>query len=209
MELLLSVQGKDPVADLEELFDWLSRDVELRGAVRFAPAEPEPGELGAASDVLIAAVGAGGASSVLAASLKNFLSVPRRSDIHIAVTRPDGQPFEFDGRREQGSRMAARRDRVSACRRFDAVISSLHDRSPSRDHNTPRPSLSRKDRYIGAGRAPGGHRAGHRSSCVVLLAPRRAGRGRRVERNVQDHRRPLHRTRSAHIVEQHQWTSQK
>ncbi|WP_410626755.1 effector-associated constant component EACC1 [Amycolatopsis sp. cmx-8-4] len=99
MELLLSVQGEDPVADLEELSDWLSRDTELRGAVRFAPAEPGPGELGGLSDFLVTAVGAGGALTVLAASLKNFLSLPRRSDVRIVITKPDGQRIELDGKR--------------------------------------------------------------------------------------------------------------
>ena len=99
MEIRLSVEGEEPVEGLEELADWFAQDDELRGIVTSAPPVPGDGELGATSDVLLAAVGSGGAISVLAASLKGFLSLPRRSDIRIVVTGPDGRRVEIDAKR--------------------------------------------------------------------------------------------------------------
>lgn len=60
---------------------------------------PVAGELGAAVEVLVAAVGSGGAVSVLAASLKAFLAQPRRSDVTIVLTAADGRRVEIDAKR--------------------------------------------------------------------------------------------------------------
>jgi membrane-associated two-gene conflict system component 1 (EACC1) len=95
----LSVQGGEPTEELAELADWLAQDDELRGLVKPAPAVPVAGELGVSSDVLVAAVGGGGAVSVLAASLQAFLTQPRRSDVTIVLTAPDGRRVEIDAKR--------------------------------------------------------------------------------------------------------------
>jgi hypothetical protein len=99
MGINLSVQGGEPTEQLAELADWLAQDDELRGVVKPAPADPAAGELGASSDVLVAAVGGGGVVSVLATSLKAFLAQPRRSDVTIVVTAPDGRRVEIDAKR--------------------------------------------------------------------------------------------------------------
>lgn len=98
MQIDLSVQGGEPTEDLAELADWLAQDDELRGLVEPAPPIPAEGELGASTDVLVAAVGGGGAVSVLAASLKAFLAQPRRSDVTIILTSPDGRRVEIDAK---------------------------------------------------------------------------------------------------------------
>lgn len=95
----VSVQGDKPVEGLEELSDWLRLESELRGRVSSAAAVPRPGELDALSDALMVAVGSGGTLSVLATSLKTFLAQPRRSDVRIVVTSPDGRRVELDAKR--------------------------------------------------------------------------------------------------------------
>jgi hypothetical protein len=58
-----------------------------------------PANLGTLTDVLIVAAGSGGALSVLAASLKAFLLLPRRSDIRIVLSTEDGRRLEIDAKR--------------------------------------------------------------------------------------------------------------
>lgn len=99
MIVQLSVKGDEPVEELAELSDWLHQESELRGLVSPGDAVPRPGELGALSDLLMVAVGSGGTLSVLAASLKVFLAQPRRSDVRIVVTAPDGRRVELDAKR--------------------------------------------------------------------------------------------------------------
>lgn len=99
IELSVSVQSGEPTEGLAELADWLAQDDELRGLVKPAPVVPVAGELGAAVEVLVAAVGSGGAVSVLAASLKAFLAQPRRSDVTIVLTAADGRRVEIDAKR--------------------------------------------------------------------------------------------------------------
>lgn len=95
MDLRLSVRGDDPVGGLEELLDSLRREPELRGLITMVYAPPAPGALGALGDALVAAVGSGGAVTALAASLKLFLTQPRRSEVHIVVTGADGRREEI------------------------------------------------------------------------------------------------------------------
>jgi Effector Associated Constant Component 1 len=68
---------------------------------------PGEGELGALADVLVVAVGSGGALSVLATSLKAWLAQPRRSDVRIRIQRDDGQTVEIDANRIDGEHVDA------------------------------------------------------------------------------------------------------
>lgn len=95
--LYLSVQGDDPVSDLEDLSEWLSHESELRGLIKDEAREPRQGELGAAVEVLVAAVGSGGALTVLVTSLQSYLS-NRGTDITVKVTGPRGS-IEVDAKR--------------------------------------------------------------------------------------------------------------
>jgi hypothetical protein len=99
MDVKLSVAGSDPIAGLQDLASWLSQEPELRGWVKPVTAVPAAGELGAVAEVLVAALGAGGAVSALAASLRGFLSQPRRSDVRIIVEGPDGHRVELEAKR--------------------------------------------------------------------------------------------------------------
>jgi hypothetical protein len=99
MDVRISLVGGSPGTDLESLDGWLQGEPELAGRVKLASPVPREGELGAVAEVLVAAVGAGGALSVLAASLYAWLSQPRRSDVRIRVEGDDGRVVEIDADR--------------------------------------------------------------------------------------------------------------
>lgn len=92
-------------ADLESLVDWLRRERELAGRIEFAPTMMREGELGAPTEALVVAVGSGGAVSVLAASLKAWLSLPRRSDVQIRIQGGDGRVVEINASRVSEQRI--------------------------------------------------------------------------------------------------------
>lgn len=99
-EVRLSVVADDAVDALAQLSSWLRQEPDLRGRVSFAAEDPRPGVLGSSTDALVVAVGGGGAISVLAASLKTFLSLPRRSDVRIKIHETsNGRTVELDVKR--------------------------------------------------------------------------------------------------------------
>lgn len=98
MEIRISMAGGE-ITELESLDDWLRGERELTGRVKLVSAQPREGQLGALSDALVVAVGSGGAVSVLAASLKAWLSLPRRSDVRIRIHRIDGSSVDIDAKR--------------------------------------------------------------------------------------------------------------
>lgn len=104
MEVRISIVGGDP-AELESLSDWVRREHELGGRVTYVGARPREGELGALVEALVVAVGSGGAVSVLAASLKAWISLPRRSDVRIKIENTDGRVVEIDAARVSGERV--------------------------------------------------------------------------------------------------------
>lgn len=99
MDVRISVVGDDRQGGLESLDNWLREESGLAGLVQVAGAEPRKGELGALADTLVVAVGSGGTLSVLATSLKVWLSHPRRSDIRIRLQGRDGEAIEIDANR--------------------------------------------------------------------------------------------------------------
>ena len=98
VESHISVDGPEPDESLEQLAEWLRGEPELAGRVRPQAPPPRDGEMGAAAELLVVSLGAGGALSVLAGSLRAWLSQPRRSGIKVTVHRPDGQRLEIDAR---------------------------------------------------------------------------------------------------------------
>jgi hypothetical protein len=87
----LSVDGTEPGGELERLAEWLRQEPELRGRVKLAAAKPAEGELGVPGEALVAAVGSGGAISVLITALQAFLSARKRADFTITVEGPGGK----------------------------------------------------------------------------------------------------------------------
>ncbi|MEV6521469.1 hypothetical protein AB0M43_05915 [Longispora sp. NPDC051575] len=108
MDVSLSVRSEGDGGALAELHDWLRQEPELRGLVTAVAGRPEPGELGAVTDVLSIALGGGGALTVLATSLRTFFAQPRRSDITITITDPDGSSVEIDAHRVRDVEALAR-----------------------------------------------------------------------------------------------------
>lgn len=90
----IQVDGGDPLVELAALEDWLRTAPELRGLVRRERAAPQPGEMGAVGDVLVAALGGGGAITALAAALGTWL-MTRRGQVSIKVAG-DGRQVEID-----------------------------------------------------------------------------------------------------------------
>jgi hypothetical protein len=90
----------DALAELESLHGWLAESTTLRGALTLEQTM-KPGEMGAVSDVLVVALGSGGAVTALAASLGSWL-FSRRSHVKIKVTAADGSSIELDVKRAKG-----------------------------------------------------------------------------------------------------------
>lgn len=89
MSIHLSLAGESPL-DFESLYEWLRQEEALRGKVQKAPKSLNQHEMGALSDVLIVAVGAGGMLSVVANSLSTWLQ-NRGTNIRICITSPQSE----------------------------------------------------------------------------------------------------------------------
>jgi hypothetical protein len=108
VDVWLSVEGVDPVAGLEELSEWLAHEPHLRGLLSPRIRPPQTGELGVLADALVAAIGSGGALTVLVGSLKTYLSQPRHADVRIVVSSPDGRRVEIDVKRARDAEALVR-----------------------------------------------------------------------------------------------------
>ncbi|WP_405902951.1 hypothetical protein OG696_16065 [Streptomyces sp. NBC_00656] len=94
MQAYIRLTGETGQAELTALADWLSREDKLRGWSAIEPAEVHPGHMGGISEVVIVALGAQGAGTVLAASLSVWIR-HRRPAADIEVTGPDGQSIKI------------------------------------------------------------------------------------------------------------------
>jgi hypothetical protein len=74
--------------ELAALGEWLQDEDELRGRVRAVHRPVGETELGPMTEVLVVALGAGGAGSVLASSLRTWL-VTRKTNVKITVESAD------------------------------------------------------------------------------------------------------------------------
>lgn len=99
--MIVSLQvADDDASDVAaELQAWLGYEPLLRGHITLVMRQPEADELGSAADLISVAVGAGGALSALATSLKTFFAQPRRSDVRITIQTEDGRIIEIDAKR--------------------------------------------------------------------------------------------------------------
>ncbi|MEU4743460.1 hypothetical protein AB0G02_23760 [Actinosynnema sp. NPDC023658] len=89
MDVLIAVSGGDEVDELADIWSWLRTQRELAGAVRGIRSEPGETDLGGAVDVLVVALGTGGAGAVLAQSLTAWLRT-RKPSISITVKTKSG-----------------------------------------------------------------------------------------------------------------------
>lgn len=98
MDLRISLveDNKDSlIADFESLYTWLRSEPKLAGFVTEDHMMPGPGEMGAVSNALIVSLGSGGTLSVLALSLKAWLSQPKGASIRIHIRGNNGQGVEI------------------------------------------------------------------------------------------------------------------
>jgi Effector Associated Constant Component 1 len=94
-----SAAGRSAADEMEDLDTWLRGEPELAGRVRSAPAAPRPGEMGTITDALVVALGAQGALTALAGSLRAWFAQPRRAKLSIKITAADGTVVEIDSDR--------------------------------------------------------------------------------------------------------------
>ncbi|MFD5086214.1 hypothetical protein ACFWOG_26680 [Kitasatospora sp. NPDC058406] len=115
MESRITIAGADPAAaasDLRSLRAWLRHEDELRGRVQLLDGEVGPEEMGGLAEVLVVALSAGGAATVLAQAVVEWVR-QRTLDVTVRVTRPDGGSMEV-----QLSGVKAGDETVAALRRF-------------------------------------------------------------------------------------------
>lgn len=98
MHVTVAVNGDDNRVALESLFDWLRHEDVLRGHLQFRPSTAPPGAMGVVDEALIVMLGSGGAASILARSLTEWVK-QRTSDVRLTLTRPDGETISVDARR--------------------------------------------------------------------------------------------------------------
>ncbi|MFD7414829.1 effector-associated constant component EACC1 [Kitasatospora purpeofusca] len=102
----ISVTGGETVAEAESLTDWLRGEPGLTG-VTLTGRPPGPGEMGSVLDAVTVALGAGGALSVLASSLRVWFAQPRRSDVRLKIRRIGGGTVEIDAKRVRAGDLEA------------------------------------------------------------------------------------------------------
>jgi hypothetical protein len=98
VEAQISVTELDERKQLESLDSWLRLDSAFRGQTRLF-GTPSEGDLGTAVELLAVAIGSGGVISVLATSLSTWLQQPKKADITLKVTGPNGTTVEIDAKR--------------------------------------------------------------------------------------------------------------
>ncbi|KUN08714.1 hypothetical protein AQI95_06760 [Streptomyces yokosukanensis] len=90
MRAHIRLSGETAQAELIGLAEWLGREDDFRGRTVVERPESRPDLMGGVAEVLIVALGAQGAGTVLAASLSVWIR-QRRPSADIEVTGPDGQ----------------------------------------------------------------------------------------------------------------------
>jgi hypothetical protein len=86
----LAVHGeRDDIAALSALRQWLSDEPEFRGQIATGGAQLSDSDMGAVVDVLVVAVGSGGALTMLVNSISTWLQ-QRRSEVEVELTTSTG-----------------------------------------------------------------------------------------------------------------------
>ncbi|MEV5653722.1 hypothetical protein [Streptomyces sp. NPDC052291] len=98
IEAQITVTDSAERMHLESLDSWLRMDSSFRGRTKLS-GTPSENDLGTAVELLTVAIGSGGVISVLAASLSSWFQQPKRTDITLKVTRPNGKSVEIHARR--------------------------------------------------------------------------------------------------------------
>jgi hypothetical protein len=84
--------------ELPSLREWLNAEPEFRGRVAQTGAPAAPGEMGVATELVVAVGAAVPMVSVLARTVTTWL-VQRRSDVTLTITGPDGKKVSLNAKR--------------------------------------------------------------------------------------------------------------
>ncbi|GAA1582249.1 hypothetical protein GCM10009789_40020 [Kribbella sancticallisti] len=84
MDVTVRVSGQAAEDELRSLRDWLSADDTFRGRVTLETSHRGTEDMGAVIDLLVVAVGSGGAATVLAGAIATWLRT-RRSDVTVEI----------------------------------------------------------------------------------------------------------------------------
>ena len=103
--------------DLRSLRAWLVQENELRGRVSLPTAPPKEGTLGSVVEVLLAAVGSGGAITVLVGGIISWLR-HRSQDLTLEITRADGASIKIDAKRVRDVNIDGLRNLAGTCAGF-------------------------------------------------------------------------------------------
>ncbi|WP_405876983.1 hypothetical protein [Streptomyces sp. NBC_00005] len=101
MESRLIVVGDRPDETARlftSLAEWLRYEEDLRGRTRLVHGKITTGTMGGLPEALVVALSAGGAASVLARAVVEWVK-QCKSDVTVKAVRPTGESFEFDLRR--------------------------------------------------------------------------------------------------------------
>jgi hypothetical protein len=91
MDVEININSSSDAEELKNLEDWLLDEPGLVGCPVTRPAaSPEPGQMGALSDVLVVALGSGGMGVALASSLSVWLRT-RVSDVSLRIRTKQGE----------------------------------------------------------------------------------------------------------------------
>lgn len=97
MGVRIQLSGDSASSELAGLMDWLMRSDEFRGRVFVEQAMVPLDQMGAATEVLIVALGAHGVGSVLASSLSVWIR-HRRPSVDVEVTNEQGRRVKLSVR---------------------------------------------------------------------------------------------------------------
>jgi len=99
MDVTVSVVGRDAtLEELRSLFTWLAEVEEFRGRVRLVEGPPKSSTLGGWPEMVVVALGQGGAVTVLASAVITWIR-HRTSEVTCTVTRPGRTSIEVTANR--------------------------------------------------------------------------------------------------------------
>ena len=96
--IVVSDRPDETAALFASLARWLRFEEDLRGRTRLLQGKITNGEMGGLPEALAVALSAGGAASVLARAVVEWVK-QCKSDVTVKAVRPNGESFEFDLRR--------------------------------------------------------------------------------------------------------------
>src|SRR4051794_17896297 len=95
VEITTAAEDEPDELELRSLHHWLLAETPRPGHIAIVAARSQPGAMGAATEALQVALGAGGAATVLAGSLSTWINT-RRCRVRVILKRADGEQLQID-----------------------------------------------------------------------------------------------------------------